>query len=324
MIFKKSRQIFIGLAMSMALSLTALPAYALEYNYEGNAPGHAFYQTTSTDQNYIANNGQIVVGTDGTVSSGTTGNQTSGPLSEINLPVGEYPEAYGFETDVAIAGNSVFPNELGPTTENSNYYRPTFIPTVDSGALPTGNSYVPNVYAPIGYAAPGVVLPVYNAYSPLAAYTPSMVFGNGQFLGLATNTAAMPSITKGGAIGRLSIPSVGINKYVYEGTSLANMKKGLAHFDCTSGWLGNIAIAGHNRGASNAFGKLKNVSIGDTVKYTTAYGTMKYVVTNVKTVSTTDTSDLQQDGQNKITMYTCVANQPDVKLCVTATMVGVN
>ena len=121
MIFKKSRQIFIGLAMSMALSLTALPAYALEYNYEGNAPGHAFYQTTSTDQNYIANNGQIVVGTDGTVSSGTTGNQTSGPLSEINLPVGEYPEAYGFETDVAIAGNSVFPNELGPTTENSNY-----------------------------------------------------------------------------------------------------------------------------------------------------------------------------------------------------------
>ncbi len=102
------------------------------------------------------------------------------------------------------------------------------------------------------------------------------------------------------------------------------MKKGLAHFDCTSGWLGNIAIAGHNRGASNAFGKLKNVNIGDTVKYTTAYGTAKYVVTNVKTVSTSDTSDLQQDGQNKITMYTCIANQPDVKLCVTATMVGSN
>ena len=67
-----------------------------------------------------------------------------------------------------------------------------------------------------------------------------------------------------------------------------------------------------------------SVNIGDTVKYTTAYGTAKYVVTNVKTVSTSDTSDLQQDGQNKITMYTCIANQPDVKLCVTATMVGSN
>ena len=36
MIFKKTRQIFIGLAISMALSCTALPAYALEYNYVSN------------------------------------------------------------------------------------------------------------------------------------------------------------------------------------------------------------------------------------------------------------------------------------------------
>ena len=43
MIFKKTRQIFIGLAISMALSCTALPAYALEYNYDGNAPGQTFY-----------------------------------------------------------------------------------------------------------------------------------------------------------------------------------------------------------------------------------------------------------------------------------------
>ena len=322
--FKKTRKIFAGLALSLLMSLTTVPAFALEYNYDGNSAGQTFYQTTSTDQNYIANNGQIVVGTDGTVSSGTTGNQTSGPMSMIDLPVGEYPESYGFETDVAIAGNSVFPNELGPTTENSNYYVPIFTPTVDSGALPTGNSFIPSVYAPVSYAVNGLVLPVYNSYSPLAAYYPSASFGNGQFLGLATSSAAMPSITKGGAIGRLSIPSVGINKYVYEGTSLANMKKGLAHFDCTSGWLGNIAIAGHNRGASNAFGNLKNVNIGDKVKYTTAYGTLTYVVSNVKTVSTSDTRDLQQDGQNKITMYTCVANQPDVKLCVTATLVGSN
>lgn len=320
--FKRIRQVVTGLALSLMLSFMTVPAFALEYNYEGSSAGNTFYQTTSTDQNYIANNGQIVVGTDGTVSSGTTGNQTSGPMSMIDLPVGVYPESYGFETDVAIANNSVFPNELGPTTENSNYYRPIFTPTVDSGALPVGNSYVPSVFSPLSYAINGVALPVYNSYSPLAAYYPSLAFGNGQFLGLATSAASMPSITQGGAIGRLSIPSVGINKYVYEGTSLANMKKGLAHFDCTSGWLGNIAIAGHNRGDSNAFANLKNVKIGDAVKYTTAYGTLTYVVTNVKTVSTSDTSDLQQNGQNKITMYTCVANQPDVKLCVTATMLG--
>lgn len=327
MIFKRKKMLVAGLSMCLSVSLMAGPAMAMEYTYEGNAPGESFFQSTSTDQNYIADNGQIVVGTDGTVSSGVTGNQTSGPLSSVNLPVGEYPEAWGFETDVAIAANAVYPNELGPTTQNSNYYRPTFTPTVDSGALPTGNSYIPSAYTPIGYAG-GFVLAPYATYAPLSAYGVSlaaMPYGNGQYLGLATNAVGMPTITRGGAIGRLSVPSIGLNKYIYEGTSQANMKKGIAHFDSTSGWLGNVALAGHNRGGSYAaFANLKDVSIGDTVSYTTAYGTLTYVVSNITTVATTDTSGLQQNGQNKLTMYTCKANQPDVKLCVTATMVGTN
>lgn len=326
----KWKRLFLsGMALSLSVSLLVGSAFALEYSYEGDAPGETFHQNTSTDQNYIADNGQIVVGTDGTVSSGVTGNQTSGPLSSIDLPVGEYPEAYGFETDVDIAMNSVFPNEVGPTTQNSNYYTPIFTPTVSSGALPTGN-YIATSYLPVVATAYGITLPAYSAYSPLAAgsylygFTSlSAAYGNGQYLGLATSAVSMPTITKDGAIGRLSIPSIGLNKYVYEGTSQANMYKGIAHFDCTSGWLGNIGLAGHNRPASwAAFANLKNVQLGDTVTYTTAYGTMTYVVTNITTVSTTDTSGLQQNGQNKLTMYTCKENQPDVKLCVVATMVG--
>lgn len=45
-------------------------------------------------------------------------------------------------TDIAIAMNSVFPNELGPTTQTTYIYRPTFLPTVVSGALPTGGNYI--------------------------------------------------------------------------------------------------------------------------------------------------------------------------------------
>ena len=41
------------------------------------------------------------------------------------------------------------------------------------------------------------------------------------------------------------------------------MRKGIAHFDCTSGWTGNIGLAGHNRGSSASFAKLKDVQIGD-------------------------------------------------------------
>ena len=56
--------------------------------------------------------------------------------------------------------------------------------------------------------------------------------------------------------------------------------------------------------------------------YTTAYGVRTYQVTSIETVSVYDTSGLAQDGTFKLTMYTCQANQPDVKLKVVATLVG--
>lgn len=299
-----------AVAACMAVSMVSIPAAALEYNFSSDAPGQTFYQSTSTDQNYIADNGQIVVGTDGTVSSGTTGNVSSSPLSVLDLPVGEYPDAWGSATDVSIAQNTVYPNELGPTTQTTNIYSPTFVPTVSSGALPTGYSYLP---AAINSAYGG------GWYVDAQG---NVVTGA---LGVATSITPMPTITSGGAIARLQIPSIGLDKYVYEGTTQENMRKGVAHFESTSGWTGNIALAGHNRPVSWAsFAKLKDVKLGDTVQYTTAYGTATYVVTNITTCATTDTSGLLQDGTNKITMYTCKANQPEVKLCVVATLVGVN
>lgn len=301
-------------ALSMAVS-----ASALEYEYDSEAPGQTFYTSTSTDVNHIANSGQIVVGMDGTVSDDKTGNVSSGPLSVLDLPVGEYPDAWGSNTDIAIAQNSVFPNEIGPTTQTTSIYRPTFTPTVMSGALPTGQNYAPAAINGVSYlGGTGYVTTATGQVVPVATY------GNGAYAGVSTANVAMPTMTAGGAIGKLSIPSVGISQYVYEGTSTANMRKGLAHFDSTSGWLGNIALAGHNRGSYAHFKTLKNVKLGDTVKYTTAYGTATYVVTNITTCATTDTSGLVQDGTNKITMYTCKENQPEVKLCVVATMVGAN
>lgn len=289
---------------------------AAEYVFDGDSSGDYFYESTSTDRNNVADSGQIVVGTDGAVSSGTTGNTASEPLTALDLPVGEYPEAYGFQTDVAIANNSIFPNELGPTSSNFNYYTPTFVRRVSSGALPTGNTYIPSVYSPsVAYpVVDGFYVPTYSAYYPY--------FYTGHPMGLATSIAGMPALTAKGAIGRVTISSVGINAYVYEGTSTANMRKGVAHFDCTSGWEGNIGLAGHNRGSWAYFAKLKDVKLGDVVKYTTVYGTNTYVVNSITTVSVNDTSGLQQDGQNKITMYTCKANQPEVKLCVVATLVS--
>lgn len=286
------------LSSVMTLGLFSTQALALEYEYDTDAPGQTFYQSTNTDQNYIANNGQIVVGMDGTISGGITGNASSSPLSCLDLPIGEYPDAWGESTDIAIAQNSVFPNELGPTSQTTAIYTPVFTPSVNSGALPTGYTYLPaGTYYANGYYA---------------------------YAGIATSNAPMPAITKGGAIAKLSIPSISLNKYVYEGTTQSNMNKGIAHFDCTSGWGGNIALAGHNRPSTASFAKLKDVKLGDTVTYTTAYGTATYVVSNITTCATSDVTGLYQDGTNKLTMYTCKAGQPSVKLCVVATMVGAN
>lgn len=286
---------FVALSLSAILLCgTAAPAFALEYNYESDAPGKTFYKPTSTDSDYVAESDTIVVGDDGTISTEVTGNVTQSPLSALDLPVGEYPEAWGTATDIAIAQTSVFPNEIAPTTQMINIHSPIFDPgMIPSGALPVG-----------GYQLTGIV----------ASQTS---------FGLNTAVFSMPSITKGGAIGHLSIPSIGLSKYIYEGTSQSNMRKGLAHFDCTSGWNGNVAIAGHNRPVSwAAFAKLKDIQTGDIVTYTTAYGSRTYVVSNITSCATSDTSGLLQSGTNKLTMYTCLANNPSMKLCVTATQLG--
>ena len=300
-----------GAALTLAAALLAVPASALEYEFSGAAPGETFYGITSTDTNYIANSAQITVGMDGTISSGVTGNVSSSPLSVLDLPIGEYPDAWGMATDVAIAQNTIFPNELGPTTQNSAIYRPVFVPTIQSGAFPTGVNYLPAAVIGSAITPYGVV-----------ANGQSMAYAASFAMGVPTSTVPMPGITTGGAIGRLSIPAIGLNQYVYEGTSTKNMQKGLAHFDCTSGYLGNIALAGHNRGNYAHFAKLKDLKYGDTLTYTTSYGTATYAVSSISYCSTTDTSGLLQDGTNKITMYTCKAGDPNVKLCVVATMVG--
>lgn len=276
---------------AIASSLMITPASALEYDFSSDAPGASFYQATAVGADAAADSGTIVVGVDGTIGTDEATMPSSSPLSALDLPVGEYPDAWGTATDIAIAQNTVFANAYAPPTQWTNVPGWTIYDTtnINSGALPTGNEEAINALN----------------NSCVTALNP------------------MPAITVGGAIGQLSIPSIGLTKYIYEGTSQSNMAKGIAHFESTSGWNGNIGLAGHNRPASwAAFAKLKDVNYGDLVYYTTAYGTRTYQVTGISTCATTDTSGLLQDGTNKLTMYTCKMNQPEVKLMVTATLVA--
>lgn len=120
------------------------------------------------------------------------------------------------------------------------------------------------------------------------------------------------------SIGRLKINAIDLNLKVYEGTTETSMKKGLGHFVSSDYYEGNVCIAGHNRGVNTNFGKLKKLEIGDKITYKTKLGSKNYKVTSIEKISADDFSKLTSTQQNKITLITCVENQPMLRLCVQA------
>lgn len=127
---------------------------------------------------------------------------------------------------------------------------------------------------------------------------------------------------KDGSIGTLKIPSLNVNMKVWEGETRASMAKGLGHYSSTSGWDGNIGVCGHNRGAKYNIGSIRNLEIGDTITYSTVYGTRTYAVILVRTISDSDWSYLQATADNRITITTCLADRPSKRVCVQAVEVS--
>ena len=132
-------------------------------------------------------------------------------------------------------------------------------------------------------------------------------------------TSASGMVRSDGSIGTVSIPSLNISMKVWEGETNESMAKGIGHYSSTSGWDGNVGVCGHNRGAKYVIGSIKDLEIGDTITYETIYGTRTYAVSYVGVISNTDWSRLQATADNRITITTCLADQPDYRVCVQAT-----
>ena len=121
-----------------------------------------------------------------------------------------------------------------------------------------------------------------------------------------------------GHLGTLSIPTIKLSVKVYQGTDDATLAKGAGHFASTSIWNGNIAIAGHNRGVNNHFGKIHTLSVGDEITFKTKLGTRTYEVCSVAKIANDDLTVLEDTSGNIITLVTCVMNQPSYRWCVQA------
>ena len=157
---------------------------------------------------------------------------------------------------------------------------------------------------------------LYQKYLTLQADNIRCSAGN-----VALTLIQLPDASKIGSIdylATLKIPTLGLSVKVYQGTDSDALRKGAGHFASTSIWDGNVAIAGHNRGVNNHFGKIHTLDIGDTIKLTTKLGTRTYEVYAVYKVSVDDMSVLNDSTENIITLVTCVMNQPDYRWCVQA------
>ena len=119
-----------------------------------------------------------------------------------------------------------------------------------------------------------------------------------------------------GTLGTLAIPKISLNVKVHEGEN--NLDKGVGHFTDTAVFTGNVAIAGHNRGVNSYFGEIHNLKAGDEITYTNKLGTKKYAVTSVRKINAADFSFLRETSDNRLTLITCVKNEPNFRRCVQA------
>lgn len=126
-----------------------------------------------------------------------------------------------------------------------------------------------------------------------------------------------------GTIGRLSIPKINLNVPVYQTVTkeLDAMLNGVAHFNNTSAWDGNVGLCAHNStptGTGAYFKDLHLLGKGDTISYTTSLGTRNYTVTAISRISQDDWGSLGRSDDNRITLITCVNDNASKRLAVQA------
>ena len=181
--------------------------------------------------------------------------------------------------------------------------------------LNTGTYLTPNL-APGGQAVTGAVI---NGGSAVVV-TPGTPISSGSS---SSSASGFTEVTRdlyysGGHLATLKIPAIDLSVRVYQGTDSKTLARGVGHFEETSIWEGNVALAAHNRGANDYFGEIHTLDIGDRITLTTKLGIRTYRVTSVEKISETDRSGLAPSTEDRLTLYTCVRNQSAYRWCVQA------
>jgi sortase A len=112
---------------------------------------------------------------------------------------------------------------------------------------------------------------------------------------------------EGDAIGRISIPAIGVSEFVVEGTDTGNLRKGPGHYPSTPlpGERGTAAIAGHRTTYGAPFRRLDDVRPGQRVAVDLPYGRFVYRVERTRIVDDQDLSVLRRVGYDRLVLTAC-------------------
>jgi sortase A len=116
-----------------------------------------------------------------------------------------------------------------------------------------------------------------------------------------------PAAPTGDAVAHLVIPKIGVDKFVVEGVTLTQLRKGPGHYPQTPmpGQQGNAAIAGHRTTYGAPFYRLDELQPGDDIDVTTTAGRFHYSVIESKVVKPSEVSVLDPTPDNRLTLTTC-------------------
>jgi len=221
----------------------------------------------------------------------------------------------------------LFGSGASNTLNTGSYLTPNLVP----GMQPTGGT--------VNGSNAAIVLPPSAGGSVTGSTGSSGTISNGttssgsnsSTTGSNFSTSTQPNTSSGftkvtsdmyysnGHLGTLKIPAIDLSVKIYEGTDSDTLHKGVGHFEDSSIWSGNIALAGHNRGTMQPFNKLHKLEVGDEVTLKTKLGTRTYKVVSVSKIDYDDRSGLAVTRENRLTLYTCVQDESEYRWCVVCT-----
>jgi sortase A len=114
-------------------------------------------------------------------------------------------------------------------------------------------------------------------------------------------------VSDGDPIGRIVIPSIGVDIVVVQGTSTGDLTQGPGHYPSTPfpGQPGTTAIAGHRTTYLAPFRHLDGLHGGNHIELQMPYATLDYRVQRTRVVEPTDVGILHPAGYQRLVLTAC-------------------